>query len=79
MDRYCDWYKNCLERKYSCQGTSTEYVLTYTTTFCELYIKYNDIFTDRAQRWIDDGRKCLQMALVPFVRPFIDGNLSKDP
>jgi hypothetical protein len=69
----CDWYKNCLERKYSCQGTSAEYLFVYTTTFCNLFIKYKDIFTDRAQRWIDNGRKCLQVALVPFIRPFING------
>ncbi|CAF1181406.1 unnamed protein product [Rotaria sp. Silwood1] len=32
------------------------------------------MFTDRAQRWINDGRKCLQVALVPFIRPFFNGN-----
>jgi hypothetical protein len=73
----CDWYKTCLERKYSCQGTPTEHVLTYATTFCELYTKHRGIFSDQAQRWINDARKCLQMALVPFVRPFINSNCQK--
>ncbi|CAF3832290.1 unnamed protein product [Rotaria sp. Silwood1] len=73
----CDWYKNCLERKYSCQGTSTEHVFTYATTFCELYTKHKNLFSVRAQRWIDDARKCLQMALVPFVRPFSNDNCQK--
>ena len=69
----CDWYKNCLEQKYSCQGTSTEYLLMYANIFCNLYIKYKGVFTDRALRWINDGRRCLQLSLVPFVRPFING------
>jgi hypothetical protein len=69
----CDWYKNCLERKYSCQGTPTEYLFVYTTIFCNLYIKHRDVFTDGALRWINDGRKCLQVALTPFIRPFING------
>ncbi|CAF4455417.1 unnamed protein product [Rotaria sp. Silwood2] len=70
----CDWYKNCLEREYSCQGTPTEHVLTYATAFCELYTKHKDIFSGQAQQWINDARKCLQMALVPFVRPFLNYN-----
>ncbi|CAF3694495.1 unnamed protein product [Rotaria sp. Silwood1] len=69
----CDWYKNCLERKYSCQGSSTEHLFMYTTIFCNLYIKHKNVFTDRALRWINDGRKCLQVALVPFIRPFVNG------
>ncbi|CAM4802730.1 unnamed protein product [Rotaria magnacalcarata] len=73
----CDWYKNCLERKYSCQGTPTEHMTTYAKTFCELHTKHNELLSDRAQRWIDDARKCLQMALVPFVRPFNNGNCQK--
>ncbi|CAF2617863.1 unnamed protein product [Rotaria sp. Silwood2] len=70
----CDWYKNCLEREYSCQGTPTQHVLTYATAFCELYTKHKDIFSGQAQQWINDARKCLQMALVPFVRPFLNYN-----
>jgi hypothetical protein len=69
----CDWYKHCLERKYSCRGIATEYLLNYGTIFCNLYIKYKNVFTDRALCWINDGRKCLQLALVSFIRPFING------
>ena len=69
----CDWYTNCLAPKYACQDTSTEYLLMYSKIFCNLYIKYKSVFSDRALRWINDGRKCLQLALVPFIRPFING------
>ncbi|CAF3899418.1 unnamed protein product [Rotaria sp. Silwood1] len=73
----CDWYNECLGRKYSCQDTPTEHVLTYATAFCNLYVKYQDIFSDPALRWIDDARKCLQVALVPFIRPFTNSNCQK--
>lgn len=72
----CNWYIDCLERRYPCQGTSAGYALEYATKFCNLYTDRKDKFSSNGQRWIDAVRKCLQVELVPLIRPFQNANCS---
>ena len=66
----CDWYRNCLEKKYPCEATSNAYAIRYAETFCKLYDKRFSSFSQDAQKWINGVRKCLQVVLVPLLRPW---------
>ena len=63
----CNWYRECLERRYQCEGTNHGYAIEYGEKFCNLYsMKYNDFTTD-GKNWVNEVRKCLQVALVPSL------------
>uniref|UniRef100_A0A6P8IQR0 Uncharacterized protein LOC116303355 n=1 Tax=Actinia tenebrosa TaxID=6105 RepID=A0A6P8IQR0_ACTTE len=66
----CDWYRNCLERKYPCEPTTNAYAIAYAEKFCRLYDEHQSWFTEKGQNWIDGVRKCLQVSLVPLLRPW---------
>lgn len=67
----CDWYRNCLERKYPCEATSNAYAIRYAEKFCKLYDKRYTLFSADGQKWVDGVRKCLQVVLVPLLRPWM--------
>ena len=66
----CDWYRNCLEKKYPCEHTSNAYAIRYAEKFCMLYDKRYSSFSLDGKKWVDGVRKCLQVALVPLLRPW---------
>lgn len=66
----CGWYENCLERKYQCRGTEDDYAMEFATKFCNLYNDNFAKFSVEGQTWIDAVRKCLQVSLVPIIRPW---------
>ena len=67
----CGWYRNCLERKYPCEATSNAYAIRYAEKFCMLYDKRYTLFSADGQKWVDGVRKCLQVVLVPLLRPWM--------
>lgn len=77
----CSWYRECLEVRYPCQGTEDGYAIEYAEKYCNLYTdNYND-FSPSGRLWIDGVRKCLQLALVPSLRPWIQktcADISRD-
>lgn len=66
----CNWYQNCLERKYHCEDTSNAYAIRYAEKFCLLYER-RALFSPEGQKWVDAARRCLQLHLVPLVRPWV--------
>lgn len=72
----CSWYQDCLEKRYPCQGKPTDYATKYAKHFCQLYDKSYHKFSTYGKAWIDSVRKCLQVALVPFLRPFSQATCS---
>jgi len=66
----CGWYENCLEKKYQCRGTDDDYAMEYATKFCNLYKENFADFSVEGQTWVDAVRKCLQVSLVPIIRPW---------
>ena len=66
----CDWYRNCLEKKYPCEATSNAYAIRYAEKFCSLFDERRAKFSADGQKWMDGVRKCLQVALVPLLRPW---------
>ena len=66
----CGWYENCLEKKYQCRGTEDDYAMEFATKFCNLYIENFAKFSVEGQTWVDAVRKCLQVSLVPIIRPW---------
>lgn len=67
----CEWYRNCLERKYPCEASSNAYAIRYAEKFCKLYDKRYTLFSADGQKWVDGVRKCLQVVLVPLLRPWM--------
>ena len=67
----CNWYRNCLEVRYPCQHTPDGYAIEYAEKFCKLYSDHLTDFTYNGRRWIDGVRKCLQVSMVPFMRPWV--------
>jgi len=59
-----------LEKKYPCEASSNAYAITYATTFCRLFEERRAMFSADGQKWMDGVRKCLQVALVPLLRPW---------
>ena len=73
----CSWYRECLEARYPCSGTEDGYAIEYAERYCNLFIdNYND-FTQSGRSWVDGVRKCLQVALVPSLRPWITKNCAE--
>ena len=66
----CKWYRECLERKHPCEDTSNAYAIRYAEKFCNLYGDNYNKFTYKGQKWVDAVRKCLQVSLVPLIRPW---------
>lgn len=67
----CSWYRECLERRYQCEGTNHGYAIEYAEKFCNLFSNnYNDFRSD-GRSWVDGVRKCLQVVLVPSLRPWV--------
>ena len=67
----CDWYRNCLEKKYPCEDTSNAYAIRYAERFCRLYDERYFSFSAAGQKWMNAVRKCLQVYLVPLLRPWV--------
>ena len=67
----CEWYINCLERRYPCRGTGNGYAIEFAYKFCNLFFdNYND-FSEAGRNWVDAVRKCLQVQLVPPLRLWV--------
>lgn len=67
----CSWYQQCLKKRYPCvEREGDEYAIKFGEEFCQLYTKQNSNFSSAAQRWIDAVRKCLQVKMVPLLRPW---------
>ena len=67
----CQWYDRCLKRKYPCRGTNNDDPLKYAEEICLLYNNRNSVFSSDGRKWVDGVRKCLQVELVPLLRPWI--------
>ena len=66
----CTWYRDCLEKKYSCSGSGAGYAIEYAEKYCSLYDERLDKFSIMGQQWVSAVRKCLQQQLVPALRSF---------
>ncbi|KAL4238776.1 hypothetical protein ACF0H5_003483 [Mactra antiquata] len=67
----CSWYRNCLEKRYPCKEQGESYAIDYAEKFCTLYDKHFLSFDAEGKQWINAARKCLQVKLVPILRPFV--------
>ena len=70
------WLK-LFQKRHSCSGTGYEYAVDYALKFCNLYSENQHMFLPKGQRWINAVRKCLQVKLVPFLRPYVKINCAK--
>ena len=70
----CSWYRDCLEKKHPCTGQRDDYAIKFAEKFCLLYENKYNLFSVKGQEWVDGVRKCLQVALVPIIRPNFKGN-----
>ncbi|OWA51970.1 hypothetical protein BV898_16428 [Hypsibius exemplaris] len=70
-------YSECLERKHSCAGHQAGYAIRYAEKFCQLYDDHYHSFSGQGQQWVDGVRKCLQVSLVPMIRPYYNGDCAR--
>ena len=66
----CNWYRDCLEKRHPCEASGNGYALSYAEKFCNLYTERSRFFTAEGLQWVNAVRKCLQVALVPLIRPW---------
>lgn len=66
----CNWYEGCLEKRYPCKDKSSDYAIKYAKRFCGLYDASYQKFSAVGKKWVDAVRKCLQISLVPLIRPW---------
>ena len=66
----CNWFSTCLERKYPCKASSTAYAVKYAKFFCAVYEAHASAYSLQGQNWMNRARKCLQISLVPLLRPW---------
>ncbi|KAK7496401.1 hypothetical protein BaRGS_00012323 [Batillaria attramentaria] len=74
----CSWYRDCLERKFPCRESSDNYAIAYAENMCNLYGQQKDELSSQGAYWLDVVRKCLQVVLVPLLRPFESGHVTCD-
>ena len=72
----CDFYEECVAAAYpQCTGGRFDYAMGYGHKFCT---KFNDNlmnFTTAGQTWINDVRKCLEIALADTaIEAYLNGN-----
>ena len=67
----CNWFTDCLEKKYPCKASSTAYAVKYANLFCTVYEAYASTYTSNGQNWMNRARKCLQISLVPLLRRWV--------
>ena len=67
----CTWYRDCLEVRYPCEGTEDSYAISYAERYCKLFMENYNQFTTSGRQWVDGVRQCLQLALVPALRPWM--------
>jgi len=63
----CDWYRDCLETEYPCSDSGYGYAIEFGDKYCRLFVRNYDSFSMVGRRWLDNIRKCLQVALVDSV------------
>ena len=67
----CEWFSDCLERKYPCKSSSTAYAVRYAKIFCAIYEAHAKEYSSQGRNWMNATRKCLQVSLVPLLRPWV--------
>lgn len=67
----CGWYRQCLEKQFPCIESDQTYSIIYAEEICKLYQMHFSEFDSIGQQWIDGVRRCLQVQLVPVLRPFV--------
>lgn len=63
----CNWFKNCLEKKYLCSGVRDQNAITFAENFCRLYEDKSYLFSASGKQWVDAVRKCLQVIVWFFL------------
>ena len=63
----CAWYQTCLNAHSNCTGNHYEYAISYGEKFCKLFTQNTEKFSPKGELWLENVRKCLQMALVPTI------------
>lgn len=67
----CNWFANCLKKKYPCKRSNTAYALRYAHIFCAVYEAHHNTYSSTGQNWMNSARKCLLSSLVPLLRPWV--------
>ena len=67
----CDWYEQCLDRRYGCSTSQHRYPLLYGKHFCRVTKQNEAKFSDVGRLWNQNVRRCLQISLVRMIKPWM--------
>ncbi len=62
----CGVYASCFAKYCPCEGSPSEYFLTYGEKYCKAFLTSTD-FSEAGQKWRDSTLICLQEAIVPHL------------
>ncbi len=63
----CEWYSECLEKRYPCRDSPYPYALRYAQPSCENYYRRWHFFSTKGQQWFNTASYCLKTDLVPYL------------
>ena len=63
----CDFYRTCAEGQLGCGASG--YPLAYGEKNCNKFVNNLNYFSSAGQNWIFGTMHCLQMAMVPVLKP----------
>ena len=75
-DGSCSWYIECLQKRHYCLDTD-EYAITYGLKYCKMFEDSIQKFSSRAQNWLKNVKKCLQIELVASIKEYSRSNCSE--
>jgi hypothetical protein len=75
-DGNCNWYIECLQKRYECFDPD-EYAITYGMKYCKTFEDNIQKFSPKAQIWLNNVKKCLQVELVSSIKEYSTSNCSE--
>jgi len=62
----CEFYKSCLEAKYTCGNNG--YPIGYGYKYCNKFLTYYEEFPQKGKEWVNKTLVCLKQALYPLYQ-----------
>ncbi|XP_061164506.1 uncharacterized protein LOC133173538 [Saccostrea echinata] len=69
MDNNCQWYSKCLEAHSSCEGSDSNYAISYGKAICSIFLEEYNSFSEDGKSWIRSSQKCIEDRLRSVLMP----------
>ncbi|CAG2246730.1 unnamed protein product [Mytilus edulis] len=72
----CLWFRDCLNYKYSCDGTDYKELLELGFNFCKIAPETKKKISENGFLWFDNAQKCFQVQMAPVLKQWLHLNCS---